>query len=242
MKTNTNTNTNEWFEIKHKKYPTKYKDNDTFIYNKLKKALESNDSILYIKYMNLYNMSINQIQYVSKIDDILSIQFHYEFSHGNYENVKNILKKMDKLSVSYERHYLKFLVLEWWIFDYNQDNRNWDIVLEKYNLIMNKIYALLDKHRHLEKKNKNAYQMIRDHIFYYKMGLFQNSIDVMDMKCKKWFKKCDLEPQFYTKLLKRIEYIHQEYRMHNKVFLGIKWDNVDTKQNENIVYFIPSAH
>ena len=108
---------------------------------------------------------------------------------------------------------------------------------------MEQIYEMLDQHRTLEKTSANAYQMIRDHIFYFKMGLFCNDISVMTYKLKKWFSKCGLSKAFEHKMNHRIQKVKEDYEKYKRVYLGIMWDDFihsdkDTI-NENIMYFIP---
>lgn len=175
---------------------------------------------------------------------LYSIQFHYFFSHGDYESLKNVLPKMNKNDTSYIRHKIKFDVLHWWIHDYvpfTKGNMSHEVVMEKYNTIMASIYSMLDSHRSLEKTNSNAYQMIRDHVFYFKMGLFCNDIQVMTYKLKKWFLKCDLPKEFLNKMNVRIDKVKEEYNKYNRVYLGMMWDDIPfhDKLDENIIYFVP---
>lgn len=191
--------------------------------------------------------------------------FHYNYSHGNIYRVKEIIYLMDKEEISYQRHFLKLSVLEWWYSEYvpyvnicnnhNNNNNNeleninsTQLQTEKYNSmndsyknIMLKIYEILDNHRCLEKTSKNAFQMIRDHIFYYKMGLFENPIEVMTGKCRKWFLKCNLDTLYMKELNKRIKYIQSDYEKYNKVYLGIYWDDIDYSDQNTFknIFIIP---
>lgn len=180
--------------------------------------------------------------------------FHYYYSHGDITKVKEVVFLMNKEDISYQRHFLKMLVLEWWFNEYvpyinnnnnNNNNNNDNIIFHSmnnsYKNIMLKIYEILDIHRTLEKTTKNAYQMIRDHIFYYKMGLFENSIEVMNGKCRKWFMKCNLEKNYMKELNKRIHYIQCDYEKYKKVYLGIYWDDIDYNETNtlNNIFIIP---
>lgn len=216
---------------------------------------------------SIFNTFINNLKNNEK-QIYYSSLFHYFYSHGNIHKVRDILELMNKDDISYHRHYLKFLVLEWWynfyipyiIFknnhseiinelDNNESNKELineyknklELMNISYKNIMNKIYEILDKHRCLEKTPKNAFQMIRDHIFYYKMGLFENSIEIMNAKCRKWFLRCNLDKIYMKELNKRIQYINQDYMKYNKVYLGIHWDDIDYNEQTSInnIFIIP---
>lgn len=206
------------------------------MYNKLKTSIEMTCS-------HLYHEAVQQCDEAElEREENLSIQFHYEFSQGNHDAVRRILSRMDRDTTSYERHKLKLDVLEWWLFDYMPHKHGtvpYDVVHEKYQLIMQRLYEMLDRHRQLEKDNRNAYQMIRDHVFYFKMGLFKHSLSGMVRKCKKWFVLCGLGPVFYKKLMTRIRYVCEEYATYGRVCIGVRWDDTDTTR-ETVMSCVPS--
>jgi hypothetical protein len=207
-----------------------------------KYALENGDSKLFLE---LSSLSIQKTAHDHNnyyLSNILSIYFHYYFSHGNEKGVSDIIKMDPSLLslCSHERHKIKYDVLKWWNrFRYHfENNTSCQEMNVEYDKIMDRLYALLDEHRTMKKDAKNAYQMLRDHIFYFKMGLFRSSIQVMTYKCIKWFKQCGLSKEYMKKLSHRMKYIQQEYETHKKVFLGIHWDDQNEPEN-HVLYFYP---
>lgn len=181
-------------------------------------------------------------------DEIINIFYHYELSNANIDNCDILLTYMNNNTDSYERHILKFNVLDWWI-DLT-DTKDIEYCRRKdkrYNEIMLDIYVLLDKRREIcenSLENKNMFQLIRDHIFYFKMGLYINSFNKMVKKCLKWFNRTNIDKRilhiYRIKLLQRIHYIEEELKQYNYVYIGILFDNIliqNDKENKYIIRF-----
>jgi len=150
---------------------------------------------------------------------------------------------MDNTSMSYERHYLKYRVLNWWINQRSALNRKSDTI---YNEIMLDIIKMLDKKMCINDNNANAYQIIRDLIFYFKMGLYNTPFDIMKQKTINRFRLYDIYDSidFEIKLLQRIDYIELEMieETNGMLYVGIVFDDINTNldcvhMNKNIVRF-----
>lgn len=182
-------------------------------------------------------------KYYKTYDNIFCLFFHYEFSHGNLEQCEKFISLLDSNSMSYERHYLKYRVLNWWINQRSSLNRKSDTI---YNEIMLDIIKMLDKKLCLEEKEANAYQIIRNLIFYFKMGLYNTPFDIMKQKTINRFRLYDIYDSitFEIKLLQRIDYIELEMieETNGMLYVGIVFDDINTNIdcvhiNKNVVRF-----
>jgi len=184
------------------------------------------------KAYSIYNKyDIEYLKNHKYYNEIVDILFHYEFSHGNIEKCENYLSIMNANTSSYQRHYIKYMVLKWWLYSKTDlINRNNDLV---YKNIMNEIYKMMDIRREEVKTDRNAYLSIRDHIFYFKMGLYVNHWEKMKHKCIKWFRKCNYPKIYEQKLIQRIYYIKDEYHQYGKLYLGVLFDDI-IDMDENI--------
>jgi hypothetical protein len=238
-------------KIKYIDEPCEVINNYIFqIYNCCRYGFENKCSKSIIKAYEIAEEINFKLYHTHKLyDEILNIFFHYELSNSNIYNCDIIISYMNKNTDSYQRHILKYEVLDWWIdlsenIDLNDNikyNRKDDI---RYKEIMNNIYDLLDKRRNIcnkTQKDKDMYQLIRDHIFYFKMGLYVNSFDKMVHKCIKWFMRTDIDKivlhKYKSKLLQRIKYIKEDLNKYNYVYIGILFDNI-LNQNSDDKYII----
>lgn len=205
------------------------------IYHLCKQAISTGKSNYIIDAYKLYHqINIQHYLYKKYYNEIIDILFHYEFSHGNIIQCENYLSMMRSHSPSYHRHYLKYKLLKWWIYDKTDlVNRVND---QNYQNILLEIYKMMDERRNEEKNNRNAFLCIRDHIFYFKIGLYVNSFQKMKHKCCKWFNLCNYDKSYEQKLLQRIHYIYEEFNDTGQIYLGSIFDNIDDN-NDNVIRF-----
>jgi len=213
--------------------------------NKMKMAyniLNQYHQNFFIKFTKTDTKQLNP-KYYKTYDNIFCLFFHYEFSHGNLEQCEKFITLMDNTSMSYERHYLKYRVLNWWINQRSALNRKSDTI---YNEIMLDIIKMLDKKMCINDNNANAYQIIRDLIFYFKMVLYNTPFDIMKQKTINRFRLYDIYDSidFEIKLLQRIDYIELEMieETNGMLYVGIVFDDINTNldcvhMNKNIVRF-----
>jgi hypothetical protein len=213
--------------------------------NKIKMAyniLNQYNHNFFIKFTKKDAKQLNS-RYFKTYDNIFCLFFHYEFSHGNLEKCEKFISLMDSKSMSYERHYLKYRVLNWWINQRCSLNRKSDTI---YNEIMSDINKMLDKKLSIIENEANAYQIIRDLIFYFKIGLYNTPFDIMKHRLINRFRMFDIynSIDFEIKLLQRIDYIEREMieETNGMLYVGIVFDDINTNidcvhMNKNVIRF-----
>jgi hypothetical protein len=210
----------------------------------LKEGIECQESIHIKKAYDIINRNVRNMSYLqkNKNDIIYCLFFHYEFSHGNLEKCDMFLSLMDNSTMGYERHYLKYCVLNWWINERVLTNRIEDKV---YNHLLSNINKMLDNKLHIEVSEKNAYQIIRDLIFYFKVGLYTKSFNTMkQIVIDKFRRYYIIDPiKFEIKLLQRINLLYNEINdiTNGYIYLGVIYDDMDVNNYDyeysNIIRF-----
>lgn len=196
----------------------------------------------FIKFNKTSNQESNQ-KFLKSFDNIFCLFFHYEFSHGNLEKCEQFISLMDSNTMSYERHCLKYRVLNWWINQRCVLNRKQDTI---YQELMIDIFNMLNKKMYIELNDKNSYQILRDLIFYFKMGLYNTPFDIMKQKTINRYRLYQINDSilFEIKLLQRIDYIENELinETNGLLYVGIIFDDINTNidcvhMNKNIIRY-----